>query len=483
MKLLTIVLMLFSMMFLFNCQTKKEIPKNAIPLEKVFNPETDKCMFIVPQLKDLKRVDGNGTIGLKAKDCSECHTTIYNEWKEATHAHALSDLQFQAEIAKDSSPKWQCLNCHIQIQNQREYKVTHLVDGSLFKPIKEDNPHFDPEFKKDAVTCSTCHVRQDEKGESYVIGAIGTGNAPHPVKKDDMFLRRRCFFCHNVPKAPTDETFLCYFTTGLEWRQGPYGLIDPDKSRYKGKKDCVDCHMPEVERHIADNYTHLPKQKVNRHIWVGGGVPKTFESYDKLIERGFETSLGVHLEKPKAIEAGKDLDLNIILENTDINGHRLPTGDLERFLFAEVSVIDGKGKRLSHEYTRIGQVWDWSLEATKIDDTRLMPFEKRNWDMTFTLPESLEGLQLVIEVNHVRLLPKTVDYIKQTPNIEKQYHEKIKNFEDHYPMSSIIYKEEITLKDFSRKKYSMKELVAISKSRKGKKQLERLKEIQDLTAE
>lgn len=480
MRYLTLLAIFVSLLFAANCKQKKEIPKNAIPLEKVFDPNKDFCMFIVPQLKDLKRVDGKGTIGLKAKDCSECHTTIYNEWKEATHAAALDDLQFQAEIAKDSSPKWQCLNCHIQIQNQREYKVTHLGDGSLFQPVKEDNPDFDPEFKKDAVTCATCHVRKDEKGESYVIGALGTGNAPHPVKKDKRFLRKRCFFCHNVPKAPTDETFLCYFTTGVEWRQGPYGLIDPEKDRYKGKKDCVDCHMPTVERHIADNYNHLPKKKVHQHHWVGGGVPKTFKSYDKLLERGFETSLAVHTDKPGDITAGADIDFAFILENTDINGHRLPTGDLERFLFAEASLIDANGKRIAHEYVRLGQEWDWSLTPMKMGDTRLRPFEKRNWDFTMKMPESLEGAKLVVEVNHVRLLPKTVDYIKQTPKIEKQYQKKIDSFENHYPMSSIIFKEEINLKDFTKKRYTMKELIAISKGRQGKKQLERLKEIQEL---
>ena len=70
--------------------------------------------------------------GLSAQDCARCHADHVADWKLSTHAHALQDLQFQAELAKASSPKWLCLNCHTPLGNQREelvidFKRTNLV--------------------------------------------------------------------------------------------------------------------------------------------------------------------------------------------------------------------------------------------------------------------------------------------------------------------------------------------------------------------
>ena len=39
-----------------------------------------------------------GLDSLSARKCGVCHQEIYREWQASAHAHALSDLQFQAEI-------------------------------------------------------------------------------------------------------------------------------------------------------------------------------------------------------------------------------------------------------------------------------------------------------------------------------------------------------------------------------------------------
>jgi hypothetical protein len=37
----------------------------------------------------------DGLSSLRAAECGECHTTIYEEWKTSAHAQALADPQFQ----------------------------------------------------------------------------------------------------------------------------------------------------------------------------------------------------------------------------------------------------------------------------------------------------------------------------------------------------------------------------------------------------
>ncbi len=479
------------------CQSKDKkvnqpLPKGSIPLNKVFDPKVAPCMFIVPQLKPLERLDGKGTIGLKAKDCGQCHQSIYKEWSQTTHSSALSDLQFQAEIAKKDVPKWQCLNCHIPIQNQREYFVTHLVDGDILKPVKKNNPGFDPEMKKEAITCATCHVRADKQGKSFIYGAIGRSdgnnngtNPPHPVKKNKRFLRKRCFYCHNVTKSPIEDRTLCFFTTGQEWRGGPYGpgQAGIDKDRYSGKKDCVDCHMPLTKRKIADldktdPDKQIPERSSHLHYWVGGGVPKSFKTYDTLIDRGFVTALKVDTSRITKLVPGKENTFHVILENTDINGHSLPTGDGERFILIEATLRDGDKQVLERKHYKIYREMEWSISPPNLTDNRLNPLEKINWTFKMKLPKELDKSQLVITALHVRLLPKTAAFMKNTPNIDPLYAGKVKNVENHYPFSSYVFKEVIHLKDNSRKKFEMKELIELSKQRKGKTQLDELKRVE-----
>src|SRR5437879_12814067 len=61
-----------------------------------------------------------GLKSIRAEDCGSCHVEIYKEWKSSTHAHALSDLQFQAEMTKSPKTSWLCLNCHTPLVNRSE---------------------------------------------------------------------------------------------------------------------------------------------------------------------------------------------------------------------------------------------------------------------------------------------------------------------------------------------------------------------------
>jgi hypothetical protein len=145
--------------FIFN--TEKEVKENL----KKYNAESIINIFKKPEsyferyesykdIKDLQKILSVYKINecipvqfLEAENCGKCHTEIYREWKTSTHAHALSDLQFQAELSKPAQPKWICLNCHIPVQNQREAIIETLKNGDFLKPIEIKNINFDEIMK------------------------------------------------------------------------------------------------------------------------------------------------------------------------------------------------------------------------------------------------------------------------------------------------------------------------------------------------
>lgn len=445
---------------LFFCNSTKDY-KGATPLEEVFDKESQAFAFVIP---NLEPVEGVG--GYKAKDCGTCHTTIYKEWKQTTHATALQDIQFQGELSKDSSPKWLCLNCHIPVQNQRKNIIKNLDDGNVLKPIKDTiNPKFDKEFQQESISCASCHIRPDKNGKSVIIGAIGSENAPHPIKKDPTALRNICMRCHNPTGPPITKNLVCWFHTKEELESGP--LAD--------KKSCVDCHMPEKKRKIADAYPHLPDRITHQHHWVGGGIPKWYDSYDTLIERGYEPALKLTVKSIDNIKANDKADIKILLKN-ERGGHWIPTGDPERFIIVKAKLKNSSGKIIQEKKLKIGQHWQWD-PAKKLDDNRLKPLEERPWNFQLDLPSNLNGITLEILAMHVKLSTKTAQYLKASKGVSEEWMKDapkyVREAEKHYPFASFIHKEIINLSNNTKKKWSLNQLIEMSKKEQYKSLKER----------
>ena len=153
-KLFTSTLIITSIIIVNLYQCKKS--ENILPLTKSW----EKAI----QHQEIPE----GLTSISAKSCGVCHLKHYNEWKLSTHAHAWTDLQFQSELKKESSP-FMCINCHIPLQNQQEYIVSGLIDGDIYKPVKTINPHFDQDLQLEGITCASCHVRN-----KAIIGPTGS---------------------------------------------------------------------------------------------------------------------------------------------------------------------------------------------------------------------------------------------------------------------------------------------------------------------
>ncbi len=329
-----------------------------------------------------------GLESLSARHCGVCHQEIYREWQASAHAHALSDLQFQAEMKKSPEVGWLCLNCHTPLENQIERIAISVRNGSTHQPVFRTNVRFDRELHEDAVTCAVCHVRN-----GVILGPYGDSKAPHPVRQDRRLLTADvCTMCHQATAAYTD-TLVCTFDTGAEWKSGPYAA--------RGQA-CSSCHMPAVERPVAPGG---PQRSSRRHFFFGGKIPK--ELHLSQPERDayalYRPGLSVEI-----VSAGRSAGKTVVtlkLKNARA-GHMLPTGDPERFIRVDAELVSA-GKVVETQSLRIGQQWEWWHKARKLGDNRLKPLEERVEKVAF---HTAQRATLRVSVSNCRLSQQNARY-------------------------------------------------------------------------
>ncbi len=344
-----------------------------------------------------------GLSSLKAKDCGVCHTQHYEEWQKSTHSNAWTDMQFQAELKKETSP-FMCINCHIPLQNQQEYVIKGLEDGDIYKPVREKNPNFDQELQLEGITCASCHVRDNK-----IIGPTGTNLAPHAVKKDTEHLSEKlCISCHNATAVIT-PTLACSFQTGDEWKAGPF----------YNQKNCISCHMPETRRAVAIG---MPERKSRFHSFPASGIPKSANHHPERLE---SLEFNVSTIK-KSYNTSDSLSFTIELKNAHA-GHRVPTGNPERFIITDMVLKNQDGKIMSKKQERIGEHWEWHPIVKKISDNNLDPGESRTYKFTESpLPKGSYTIHFTVSKH--RLTPESATYNKLGPD---------------YPLSFVAWEKEV----------------------------------------
>lgn len=403
--------------------------KKEVPVSEVF--PNYKWATVVSSKEGLK-----GVPGITAKDCGTCHKEHYKEWKQSTHANAFTDLQFQSELTKENSPKWLCLNCHIPVSGQRKTLVTHLVDGKPLKSVETKNPNYIQNFELEGVTCATCHLKTDSKGNPTILGIHGY-SAPHPVQKQTKNeLRSRCNDCHNITYFLNDQ-LVCYFQTRDEMLKTPLA-----------SENCGSCHMKETKRSIATGY---PSRLSHRHYFPGSGVPKTFDLLKTSLESGYDT--GFQIRSAKIL--GEKLQLEV--QNTN-KAHKLPTGDPERNLKITIFFESSEGTILEKKQITIGQTWEWSPKAKLLQDNRLAPNEIRKLSLEF--PKIPEITKVQIITYHERLQKKTAEYMsKNASRAPEEFQKQISNLHEEYPFFRIIDWKELDCKSGKIQSKSRKQLL------------------------
>lgn len=328
-------------------------------------------------------LDGvHGVGSLSATVCRGCHTEIYDEWQVSVHAQAWIDPQFQKEIDK-SGNRWLCLNCHTPLLVQHDTWPRGLVDGDVERPILTPNPEFDADLRDEGITCTACHLVGDR---IWGPGVSKLADSPHGVLMTDAFRSGElCLTCHQATQTYEGKSFVCVFNTGQEWLDGPYD---------EEGKNCVTCHMPAVDRPIANGG---PVRHGGRHWWRGAGIPKIEGRYPPLEANPPGLALGA------TVEGG-------LLRLTATNaraGHRLPSGDPERWVQIDARFVTANGVPVGDPFQhRIGQVWDWTTPPRKRSDNRLGPREAR----LLVVPIPAGASHAEVEASSHRISQKNAEY-------------------------------------------------------------------------
>jgi hypothetical protein len=314
-----------------------------------------------------------GLDSLKAESCGTCHREIYDEWKASIHAKAFDDPFFQAYWKRDHNI-WVCLNCHTPLENQQPTLITEIPRGRVEKAIQEPNPHYDPAYQKEAITCAACHVR-----DGVIYGPFDDSAAPHPTKFDPSFRTAQvCYRCHNVVSGPAQ-----FFNVG------PCGTYAEYEGKYFMQERgfiCQTCHMPEVERPVARGG---PIRQGRRHLWRGGHDPEMIRQ-----------AMAVRVQaEPQAPKPGDRVTFTATLINAGA-GHKLPTGDPDRHVTVEFLVRDRSGRVLSRQSDTMGRWILWQPVVLEVYDNRLLPLASREYSFTYRVPDQAAGLTLTTLVRY-----------------------------------------------------------------------------------
>ncbi|MCO4745838.1 MAG: hypothetical protein KC912_13675 [Proteobacteria bacterium] len=361
--------------------TPVEVPSEGLDadLEHTLAFHATRPIYEQPHGVGLKVPEG--LPNLSAETCGACHTEIYAEWSQSTHSKAWVDPQLQAEMAK-SGNRWLCVHCHTPLLVQQQTWAIGLVEDDVEAPQLVTNASFDAELREEGITCAACHVR-----DGVIVGpGLTDSTAPHPVRAEERFTNEDlCLRCHQAVQTYPGKTFVCTFQTGEEWEAGPY----PGEG-----KGCRDCHMPEVERPVA---VGGPIRKVRRHGWRGAGIAKV-EGIQPPISAN---PPGLDIE---ASWSGQELALTLTNARA---GHKLPTGDPERWVQVDVHFEDAAGTTIGKPWSdRMGQEWEWWPTPKKLGDTRLAP--KQSKVETLDIPKT--AVRAVIEASSHRMSEETQSY-------------------------------------------------------------------------
>jgi len=102
-----------------------------------------------------------------------------------------------------------------------------------------------------------------------------------------------------------------------------------------------------------------------------------------------------------------NFSFKIVNENA---GHKVPTGDPERFIIFSFHLIHN-GIVIAEKTERIGEEWEWYPEAKKLSDNNLNPLEERVYTFNPKI-KSIGEYTLAIEVTKHRMNEETAKYNK-----------------------------------------------------------------------
>lgn len=312
--------------------------------------------LIEPKSAPLENVEiPEGLSELSASQCGACHAEIYEEWKQSMHAQAWVDPLFQHDYDHQSRP-YICTYCHTPVGQQRELIVTGLKSINPLVAKGIPNEAFDPKLQSEGVTCVGCHLRE---GKLRGPHPLDEADAPHPFVQDKtLSTPETCKTCHALGEPLGSDLKRPILDTFAEWEE------------YKqkgGDKDCLDCHMPAVERPTVAGG---PVRSGRRHIFQGGHSKEFVKT-------------AISVRSLEASRVGKQIQGRLVLSNE--TGHRLPTAEPARRIEVILDVLGPEGEVLASQVERVERVVKIP-GFDEVSDNTFLPREVRTFTLAVDAP-------------------------------------------------------------------------------------------------
>jgi hypothetical protein len=189
--------------------------------------------------------------------------------------------------------------------------------------------------------------------------------------------------------------------------------------------------MPEVERPMAEGG---PIRRGRKHLWRGGHDPEQIKS-------ALAVQLSVDPPQPRP---GGPATFTLTLINAGA-GHKLPTGDPDRFFTVEFRVVDQAGLVVKEQTDSMGRWILWQPVIADLYDNRLPPLASRDYPFRYRLPESVEGLQLQARVRYHILTDKAHNMLKERYGLQGDHPYNYTIYERTLPLSGPLSAEVIPL--------------------------------------
>jgi len=161
--------------------------------------------------------------------------------------------------------------------------------------------------------------------------------------------------------------------------------------------------MPETHRSIVAG---MPSRKSRFHSFPASGIPKL----DTLKPERLESLSFKASQLKKTYRESDSLQFSLSLTN-DFAGHRVPSGNPERFIMIVMTIYDENNLPIHTVTGRIGEHWEWHPEAKKISDNNLDPGETRTFKLQYLMADAGKYM-LKVKVSKHRLTPESAAYNK-----------------------------------------------------------------------
>lgn len=330
-----------------------------------------------------------------AKECSECHETIYQQWSQSMHAHAVTSPVTVAQVnqvmtttfadAARPDPYLFCNNCHSPVGVR--------LTGQATLPMQPASPAA-AELAAEGVSCTACHqfngesrsgqgglkpFNRDLRPGRVFFGAIAdsVGNPNHQSQASKVAAQpdKLCQNCHNVNYDSNGDGQI------IKGADLILQSIYTEWERYVaagGTKSCMSCHLPVVESaaRIAEKASipgqqdyEAPKRVLHDHSFVGVDYPLDQPEQQRQARTALLQQSAILTIDPASIQIAADgqLHFNVSLTNSGV-GHNLPGGfAFARQMWLEVIVRDQGGGRLFQSGVLASNTADLCDSATMDD--------------------------------------------------------------------------------------------------------------------